>query len=73
MSFACSRSRNPCSHPLSSRGRVIYPLSAAFHGRTADLPNGIEKFFKKVLKNTKCARLQGADGRKGNVSSIQMI
>lgn len=29
------------------------------------MPNGIEKFFKKVLKNTKCARLQGADGRKG--------
>jgi glycerate kinase len=37
------------------------------------LPNGIEKFFKKVLKNAKCARLQGADGRKGNVKSIQMI
>ena len=36
-------------------------ISAAFHGRTADLPNGIEKFFKKVLKNAKCARLQVAD------------
>jgi len=51
-------------------GRVIYPLSAAFHGRTADLPNGIEKFFKKVLKNAKCARPKNSDERKGNVGSI---
>jgi hypothetical protein len=37
------------------------------------MPNGKAKFLKKLLRTAKCARLQGADGRKGNVSSIQMI
>ena len=32
-----------------------------------------EQAEKVFAENTKCARLQGADGRKGNVSSIQMI
>ena len=33
-------------------------------------PNIFGNFFKNFFKQTKCARQQGADGRKGNVSSI---
>ena len=36
-------------------------------------PNIFGNFFKNFFEQTICARLQGADGRKGNVSSIQMI
>jgi len=33
-------------------------------------PNILGNFFKNFFEQTKCARLQDADGRKGNVSSI---
>lgn len=58
------------SPPSRSRGRVIYPLSATFHGRAVSVPNGKAKFLKKLLSTAKCARPQNADERKGNVSSI---
>ena len=57
------------SPPLVPGGRVIYPLSAAFHGRAVSVPNGKAKFLKKLLRTAKCARPQDADERKGNVSS----
>ena len=56
--------------PFPSQEWVIYPFSAAFHGRTTDLPTGMANFFKKVFLKTKCARLQDADRRKGNIKSI---
>lgn len=41
------------SPPLVPGGRVIYPLSAAFHGRAVSMPNGKAKFLKKFLRTAK--------------------
>ena len=57
------------SPPLVPGGRVIYPLSAAFHGRAVSMPNRKAKFLKKLLRTAKRARPQDADERKGNISS----
>nr|WP_303007428.1 hypothetical protein [uncultured Anaerostipes sp.] len=37
------------------------------------MPKKTANFFKKVLRKTKCARLQNAIGRKGNINSIIMM
>ena len=51
---------------------VLPPFRGAIL-RFEKTPNIFGIFFKNFFEQTKCARLQGADGRKGNVSSIQMI
>jgi hypothetical protein len=59
--------------PFRSRGRVGVPLSAALHGNTEILPTQTANFFQIFLRTAKCARLQNANGRKGNINSIMMM
>ncbi|MCM1373768.1 MAG: hypothetical protein NC245_01590 [Muribaculum sp.] len=52
---------------------VVFP---PFRGAILPFEKNAEHFpdfFQKVFEHTKCARLQGADRRKGIVGSIQLI